>query len=160
MIRIKYNNMVKKYIKVILLRDIASLGKKGDVKNVSAGYALNFLLPQKFAAQGTADRIKKIENEKVKVEASISKVKDESAALLQKIKNVSIEISGKVSDGGKLFAAVGESQIIEALKKKKIEIEEKSLKIGKKIKDLGEHEVKVDLGNNLKTSFKIIIKGE
>ena len=67
---------------------------------------------------------------------------------------------GGAGSGNHRHGKDGESQIIEALKKKKIEIEEKSLKIGKKIKDLGEHEVKVDLGNNLKTSFKIIIKGE
>jgi len=144
-------------MQIILLQDVKSFGKKGEIKNAADGYALNFLLPKKLAVKATEQKIEILEKQLQKNEQVITKSTAENEAVIAKLKGVKLEFKDKVSAGGKLFAAINEKKIIAKLKQeKKIELKEKNIKLAKHLKDLGEHEVLIDVGDNLKT--KIIVK--
>ena len=148
-------------MQIILLKDIAKLGKKGEVKNVTDGYGLNFLLPQKLAAMASASKLKQLAEEKAREQEKIKKDEEKYENLIKKFEGVILKLKVKVSNGGKLFAGLGARDIARALnQQKKIEIDEKFIKLPKKIKNIGEYKVGVEFGNNLKSNIKLEIKAE
>ncbi len=146
-------------MQVILLKDVNKLGKRGEVKKVSDGYALNYLLPAKLAVKATAERVKQLKErlaKETKLKQADLKRKQELAA---KLKGVVLEIEGKVSDGGKLFAGVSQKDIQQKIKQAVgVEIEESSVVLDKHLKDLGEHQVEINLGHNIKSQILVKIK--
>ena len=144
-------------MQVIFLQDIKNIGIKGQLKNVSDGYALNFLLPQKLAVLATAKKIAEIKNKETKKAKLIMKEQNQYQDLANKLKNIKLIIKAKASAGGKLFAALSEIDIINELKSQKgIELDKKYIKLPKHLKEIGDHIVVVNFGNNITTT--IIIK--
>ncbi len=144
-------------MQVILLQDIKGLGKKGDVKNVADGYVLNFLLPKKLVTKASDRKLESFKKQLQKKENKIIKSVEEYKKMINKLSGINLIIKAKVSDSGKLFAAVNKKNIIEKIKQeKKIDINENNIKLDKHLKTVGKHDVLVDFGNNLMT--KIIIK--
>ena len=145
------------FMKIILLKDVEKLGKKGEVKNVADGYARNFLIPNKLAALATKSELAKLEKQK---EIETEKAEEE-LKLYQKIASqidgLEIEILVKVSEEDKLFGAVTTSQIAEKLKEKNFEIKKEQIKLEEPIKEIGEYEVTVEFPHNLETKIKVII---
>ena len=147
-------------MKIILLKDVENLGKKGDVKGVTDGYARNFLIPKKLAALATKSEIVKLEEQK-KIEAQ--KAEKELARfqkLATQMDGLEIEISVKVSEEDKLFGAITSKQILEKLKEKGLEIKKEQIKLEEPIKETGEHEVVIEFPHNLETKIKIIVTKE
>jgi len=143
-------------MKVIFLQNVAKIGQRGEVKNVADGYALNFLIPNKLAEAATDLKINQMQLEKDKQGKKEEKKREENQGLIKKLKGVKLEIKAKVADSGKLFAGIGEKDIVGELKKqKKIEMENKFIKMEKHIKEIGEYEIKVNLGNNLEEALKV-----
>ncbi|OGG86519.1 50S ribosomal protein L9 [Candidatus Kuenenbacteria bacterium RIFCSPHIGHO2_02_FULL_39_13] len=148
-------------MQIILLKDIAKLGKKGEIKNVADGYGLNFLIPQKLATLATASRLKQATEEKAREQEKTKKDEARYENLVKKFEGVTLKLKAKVSNGGKLFAGLGAADIAQALsQQKKIEIDKKFIKLPKKIKNIGEYKVDVEFGNNLKSNIKLEIKAE
>lgn len=147
-------------MKVILLKDVEKLGKKGEVKNVADGYARNFLIPNKLAALATKSELAKLEEQK-KIETEKA---EEELKFYQEIANqidgLELEIPVKVSEEDKLFGAVTASQIAEKLKEKNFEIKKEQIKLEEPIKEIGEYEAIVEFPHNLETKIKIIIVEE
>jgi len=155
------NNSDKPDMQIILLKDISKLGKKGEVKNVTDGYGLNFLLPQKLAAMASASKLKQLAEEKARGQEKIKKDEEKYENLVKKFEAVTLELKAKVSDNGKLFAGLGASDIARALsQQKKIEIDKKFIKLPRKIKNVGEYKVNLEFGSNLKSIIKLKIKAE
>ena len=152
--------MVKKIMQVILLKDVKKLGKKGEIKNVADGYAMNFLFQRQLAVMATDDRLEQIKKQAKKIEGLAAKKKDENIELVGKLEKVKLEIKAKASEGGKLFAGVTKDDIIKILKEKKIELDKKFIKLDKHIKDIGEHAIEVDFGGELKAKVKLKIVAE
>lgn len=146
-------------MQVILLKDVNKLGQRGEIKKVSDGYALNYLLPAKLAVKATAERVKQLK-ERLAKETKLKKADlKRKQGLAAKLKGVVLEIEGKVSDGGKLFAGVSQKDIQQKIKQAVgVEIEESSVVLDKHLKDLGEHQVEIDLGHNIKTQILVKIK--
>src|SRR3989338_9649685 len=147
-------------MKVILLRDVAKIGQKFDTKNVSDGYALNFLIPNGLAEMATAkvlsrvDMMKKRDSEEKKIREGLL------AKNLADLKDTQIEIKEKANEQGHLFAGVHKEEIIAELKKQtRLEIYPEFLLLEKPIKEIGEHEVKVAVGDK-KASFKVVVRSE
>jgi len=144
-------------MKIILLKDVEKLGKKGEVKSVADGYARNFLIPNKLAALATKSELAKLEEQK-KIEAEKA---EEELKFYQEIANqidgLELEILVKVSEEGKLFGAVTASQIAEKLKEKNFEIKKEQIKLEEPIKEIGEHEATIEFPHNLETKIKVII---
>lgn len=143
-------------MKVIFLKDVRSVGRKGDVKNVSDGYARNFLLPLMLAKVATDSEVKILEAQK---ENEIAH-REEKVALLQ---ITAKELSGKeiifeiaAGDKGEVFGSVGEKDIEKALEAK--DIETQRIFLDKPLKSLGNHEVEIELGFGVKTKITVILK--
>jgi large subunit ribosomal protein L9 len=145
-------------MKVILLKDVKDLGKKYDVKNVSDGHALNFLIPSGLVEAATGALIKKIEAQKNADHAM--RMKEEEALLesLESIKGNKVEITEKANEKGHLFSAIHKSEIIAAIKHASgVEFLVESIKLDKPIKEVGEHSVEIQAaGKSVK--IKITVK--
>jgi len=147
-------------MKVILLKDVKDFGKKGEIKNVSDGYARNFLFPQKSAKVVTESLIKEIEKEK---ELEAQKAEKELATtqeLVKKVDGQEIEIAAKVDEEGKLYGSINETKISETLKILKFNVNKKQIKIPQPIKEVGEHPVTLLFDHGLEAEIKIIVVEE
>lgn len=140
-------------MKIILLQDIAKIGKKFDLVEVSDGYALNYLIPRGLAETATPSKEreteKRKEEEKAKRDARVEKISKEIADL--KSKPVLVEV--KANEKGKLFASLEKKHIISALKNQyKIDLDKADINLEEPIKEVGDHEVSINLE---KKEFKL-----
>jgi len=145
-------------MKVIFLVDVARVGKKHDIKEISDGYAANFLFPRKLAVAATPKAIADLErsNKEVKVQREIQD--DLLVKNLEEIKGIELVIKGKANEKGSLFSAIHKKEIIEALKTvHRAEIGEDFIVLEKPIKELGEYEIPVVIKNK-HTSFKLTVQ--
>ncbi len=147
-------------MKIILLKDVKKIGKKYEVKDVADGYALNMLIPNGLAIPATSGNVNMIEVKKKGDMLETAKTEAEMQKALNEIKNISIEMSGKVNDKGHLFAGIHKAEISEAVKKQKgLNILPDHLVLEKPIKEVGEHAITVKI-NDREATFKLIIKAE
>lgn len=149
-------------MKVILLKDIKSIGKAWDIKEVSNGYARNFLFPNNLAKAATPDMVKKSETLKTdmikKAEADLEKTE----AIAKELDGFVIKIKVKANAEGKLFGSIKPEMIREALLKEKLNIGDISAeKISTEaIKELGEHKVIINLPHALEAVIAVIVEKE
>ena len=130
---------------IILMENVEKLGQVGDVVKVKNGYARNYLLPRQLGMPATEGNIKRIEKEKAKrlaIYEAEKKVAQEKADLLSK---VSLTIAVEVNDQEKLYGAVSETEILQALEAENHKIDKKSLVLEKPVDDLGIFEIGVKL---------------
>ena len=147
-------------MKIILLQDIEKLGKKNDLREVTDGYARNFLIPNKMAVLATKSEIAKIE-EQNKIDAQ--KAEEELARfqeMASQLDGLELEIVAKTDDDGKLFGAVNAPALAEKLKEQGLKIEKNQIRIEKPIKETGEHEITIELPHNLEVKIKVIVVAE
>ena len=146
-------------MKVLLEQDIKGTGKKGDVINVSDGYARNFLFPKKLASPADASAINASNIQKSaaahrKFEAGVKARED-----AKKIDGQTVVLTAKVGDNGKLFGAIGGKEIAAALKEQKgFEIDKKKISISEPIKTTGEFKAKISLYENTSAQINVIVK--
>ena len=145
-------------MKVILLKDVAKLGRKGEIKDVSDGYAWNFLILKNLAALATLGNVQKIETEQKSKKAQKERAHDEfhnlKAALAEKgivIKKKAYKSRQPDGQASKLYAAISSKEIIEGLKALGFllpaNLKEEMIKFDAPIKTTGKHEAKILLGN-------------
>ncbi len=147
-------------MQVILLKDVPKLGKRGEIKTVTDGYALNFLIPRALAAKATDNKIKQQADKALKEEEKKKKERAGRMKQLAKLKGLKVKIEAKISDSGKLFAGVNRQNLAAAINKQTgLELKENVIKLDKPFKETGEFEVEVDLGDDIKTIIKVAIKG-
>jgi len=149
----------RKAMKVILQQDVKGKGKKGELVNVSDGYARNFLLPKKLAVLATQENLTVMKQQEKakqqKLETDIAKAKEISAKLGDVIVKINARGSG---DGGKLFGGVTSKEITEELKKQHgIEIEKNKIVQEEPIKSFGSYEIKCKLGNEISGVIHVLV---
>ncbi len=144
-------------MKIILLKDVPGTGKHYDVKEVSAGFASNYLIPNKLGVVATPSLIQKMEVEKKNALAH-SKISENLALKnLGDLSGKSIIIKEKANEEGHLFAGIHGKEISEAIKRElKLDIPEDFLKIDKPIKSLGEHPISTEAFGK-KVSFILVV---
>ena len=134
-------------MKVILQQDVKGQGKKGQLVEVSEGYARNFLLPRKLAIAATADAINTLNLKEKARKAEEARMKAEAQAIAEKLKECPVKLTAKAGAGGKLFGAVTTKEISEGLKKQyDIDIPKQKLVLDDPIKAYGSYQVKAKLG--------------
>jgi len=134
-------------MKVIFNVDVKGQGKKGELKDVSDGYARNYLIPRKLASEATADNINTARLKEKARQAQIAAEREEAQATAKKLEEVSVVIKAKAGQNGKLFGAVTSQEISEALKAQAgLEIEKNKLVQAEPIKAYGTYQVKAKLG--------------
>ncbi|MEK7642729.1 MAG: 50S ribosomal protein L9 [Patescibacteria group bacterium] len=134
-------------MKIILIQDVGGVGRKGEVKEVSDGYARNFLIPNKKAIFGSDVAVKNALNKKnvEKVEKEIQE--NLAKKWLEMLKNTKIEMTKKANEKGHLFEQVHKEEIVGVLKvQTKIDLNPEFIKIEKPIKEIGDHKVSVEIG--------------
>jgi large subunit ribosomal protein L9 len=145
-------------MKVLFLKDVPKVGKKYDIKNVSDGYAQNFLLPKKLAEVASKGAEKRVEKWKL-AEAEMRKV--DQALLHKSLKTLAetvITLKGKANEQGHLFAAIHKEEISEKLREQAgIEMPAEYLDLDKPVKEIGEHEIPVIIGE-MKGKFKLAVE--
>jgi large subunit ribosomal protein L9 len=147
-------------MKVILQKDVAKLGRKFDIKDVSSGYAQNLLIPKGLAIIATPDAIKRMEMERAKAEGEKRVEKDLLAKNIKDLDGISINIIGKANDKGHLFAGIHKEAIVEELlKQTQLQIDPESISMTQPIKEIGEHTVEVKAGDK-KASFKVVVSNK
>ena len=134
-------------MKVILLQDVKGKGKKGQMIEVSDGYARNFMLPKKLAMEATPDAINTMRmNDKATAER-IAREKAEALATSKKLRELTVTVTAKGGGNGRLFGAVTNQEIATALKAKSgIELDKRKIVIADPIKNVGTYTVKCKLG--------------
>lgn len=147
-------------MKIILLKDVQKIGRKYDVKNVSDGHALNFLIPNGQAEIATPAVIKKIE--KIKAEDTAHKKVQEDLLImnLKTIEGLVLEVTEKANEKGHLFAGLHKEEIIERIRREKnIELLSDFVDMDKPIKEVGEHTVLIKVKDRT-AKLKIIVKAK
>ncbi len=147
-------------MKIILLKDVKKIGKKYEIKEVADGQAMNMLIPGKMAIPATPGNMKMIETKRSADMNDIAKTEAELKKVLNDIKGVSIEIKGRVNDKGHLFAGIHREQIAEKVRKEKsLGINPDMIILEHPIKEVGEHAIRVKVGDS-EANFKLVIKPE
>ena len=133
-------------MKVILLQDVKSLGKKGDTVNVNDGYARNYIIPKKLGVEATGANVNDLKLQKAN-QAKVEKEQlEEAKALGEKIESLKITIPIKVGEGGRAFGAVTGKEIAKALSDQhQIEVDKKKIVLPDSIKGAGEFDVPIKL---------------
>lgn len=133
-------------MKVIFLKDMKGQGKKGEIKEVSEGYATNFLFKQGVAAPASQGNVKTLELQKQSEQKKKDKEKADAQALAEKLKELTVELKSKAGEGGRLFGSITTKQIAEELEKqKKIVIDKRKMQLDDPIRALGTVNVPVKL---------------
>lgn len=148
-------------MKVILLEDVKSLGKKGEIVDVSDGYARNFILPKKKGVEANAANLNNLKLQKANDEKVAQENLEAAKALASKIEEGAVTIKIKVGEGGKLFGAIATKEIAAACKDQKgIEVDKKKIVLDDPIKEIGTHNVKVKLHKDVQASLCVnVVEG-
>lgn len=145
-------------MKIILLQDVKSLGKRGDIKEVADGYARNFLLPKNLAQQASAGNLNSIKHEKdLQTERdarALAKARSFAAELTEK----QLTVSAKCGEAGRLFGSVTSANIAEALAEQGIVVDKRKIELPETVKTLGLYEavVKLHAEVHCKISFEVV----
>lgn len=145
-------------VKIILLKDVSSVGQRNDVKSVRFGFAKNWLIPQKFAALATPRALVEISRKHGNATQAGKQGAEQFQAVSEALKDLTLVMRPKKTAKGTLYAAVDSIKISEALKKKKIIVDPKMIQIDEPIKKVGEHEVTVAFSDTLQSKLKITIQ--
>ncbi|MEX0917027.1 MAG: 50S ribosomal protein L9 [Candidatus Paceibacterota bacterium] len=139
-------------MKVILLKDVPKIGRQYEVKEVSDGYAGNFLLPKKLAEQATREKIKKLETLR-ETQKTVHKEEQKSLelSLTKLLEEGGITISAPANEQGHLFRGVSVGDILEALDNKDVAIPEELIAQEHPFKEVGEHSVVISVGEDTYT---------
>ena len=134
-------------MKVILQQDVKGQGKKGQMVEVSEGYARNFLLPRKLAILATADAINTMNLKEKARKAEEARLKAEAEAIAEKLKECQVKLTARAGAGGKLFGAITGKEISDGLKKQfDLDVPKQKLVLSEPIKAFGTYQVKAKLG--------------
>lgn len=146
-------------MKVILLEDVKSLGKKGQVVNVSDGYARNMLLPKKLGVEATTKNMNDLKLQKAHEEKVAKENLEAARAFADELKDKEVVVTIKVGEGGRTFGSVSTKEISEAVKEQLgYDIDKKKMQLPNPIRELGTTIVSVRLHPKVTGELKVIVK--
>ena len=145
-------------MKVILLEDVKALGKKGEIVNVSDGYARNCILPKKLGLEATSKNLNDLKLQKANQEKVAQEQLEEARELGKKLEEGKVELAIKVGEGGRAFGSVSSKEIAAAVKEQMgYDIDKKKIQLKDAIKVLGTHTVPVKLHQKVTADLKVIV---
>ena len=146
-------------MKVILLKDVKGSGKKGEIVNVSDGYARNFLLPQNAAEVATKGALQNREQNLARIKAKQEKLHQEALELAEKIEKVAeLKLSAKAGESGKLFGTITTKKLAEELQAQSgIEVDRKNITLNAPVNKVGEYTMLIKLTSKVKTELKVVV---
>ncbi|OGP62816.1 MAG: 50S ribosomal protein L9 [Deltaproteobacteria bacterium RBG_13_53_10] len=147
-------------MQVILLEDVHSLGKAGDLVKVSDGYGRNYLIPQKKAVLATEKSVKTLDHQKRLVQQKMNKTKRTAESLAGAIEKLSCTFSKTVGESGRLFGAVTSMDIENYLKERGLEVDRKKILLEEPIKSIGLYTVPIKLHSDVTVHLKVEVMQE
>ena len=148
-------------MQVLLWQNLEKIGKRGEVVNVTDGYARNYLFPRKLASTPTPNMYKALEYEKVQVAKKQTKVLTNLKALAEQIEKVSITMEVNTNEEGHLYGSITPAMIVDGLKKQDIDIDAKHIEIDQPIKEVGVYQIKINLHKSVQPTVKVwIVSGK
>lgn len=148
-------------MKVILTQDVKNQGVKGQVIEVSDGYARNFLLPKGLAEEASKTKLKEIQEKNLRDAKKKDKEKEEAEQIKAKLHGQTLEMKVKTGGGDKLFGAVTNKEIAESITGKfGVKIDKKKIEMAEALKHLGEYTVKIKIYPSVQAELNVIIKAE
>ena len=142
-------------MKVVFLQDVEQQGKQGEVKNVSEGYARNYLLPRKLATPATPEILKELEQHKASEARKEQQILDAANLLAAQIGQYTLQLSTKVGEGDRLFGAITSKQIADGLHGAGFQIDKKKIQLHEAIKSLGVTIVPIKLHHEVTANLKV-----
>ena len=148
-------------MKVILLQDVKSLGKKGEIVNVNDGYARNFILPKKLGVEATGKNLNDLKLQKNNEKKVAQENLDAAKKLAAELAEGKVELAIKVGEGGRAFGSVSSKEIAAAVKEQiGLDVDKKKIQLKEAIKSLGTHIVAVKLHPEVTAELKVSVKEE
>ena len=148
-------------MKVILLQDVKSLGKKGEIVNVNDGYARNFILPKKLGVEATGKNLNDLKLQKNNEKKVAQENLDAAKKLAAELAEGKVELAIKVGEGGRAFGSVSSKEIAAAVKEQMgLDVDKKKIQLKEAIKSLGTHVVAVKLHPDVTAELKVSVKEE
>lgn len=148
-------------MQIILTQDIDNLGAKNEVVKVKPGYARNFLLPNKMALEASPQNLKVAEQRQKAQSKKEAEMLKEIGIVKAKLLESPLQLVAKTGTSGKIFGSITSIQIARAIKEQKgYEIDRKRITIGDDVKEIGEHKIALNLGEENQFEIDVIISGE
>ena len=147
-------------MQVILLEDVSSLGKAGDLVKVSDGYGRNYLIPKKKAILATEKSVTVLDHQKRMVQHRMARVKKDIQKIAEEIENLSCTFTRAVGESGKLFGSVTSMDIEAYLKDNGIEVDRKKIHLEEPIKSVGKFTVPIKLHPDVSAELKVWVVQE
>jgi large subunit ribosomal protein L9 len=144
-------------MKVVLQEDVKKLGKKGDIVDVSDGYARNYLIPRGLAVEGSKGNIQVAKEKNLLKQKRDAREEEQARELADRLRNVVVKIPVKAGDKGRLFGSITSKDIAEALRKQRIDIDRRKIELTGAIKSLGKYEVGVKLHSGVSAVVNVSV---
>ena len=144
-------------MKVILLDDVAKVGRRGEVRDVSDGYARNYQIPKKLALSASAGNLKNLDTIKRQQDAKAMRIGGDAESLRARVEALAYEERRQASEEGKLFGSVTSQDVAEFLEKQGVKIERRRIHLDEPIKTLGEHTVPVRIHSDVTAHLKVTV---
>lgn len=145
-------------MKVILLQDVKGKGKKGQMLEVSDGYARNFMLPRKLAIEATPDAVNTMRMNDKAAQERITREKAEAMATSKQLREMTVTVTAKGGGAGRLFGSVTNQEIADALAKQGIKLDKRKISIAEPIKSVGTYTVTCKLGYEITAPLTVKIE--
>jgi len=146
-------------MKVVLIKDVQNLGNTGEIKEVSNGYARNFLIPGGYVKNATKIAEKQAEEMKLKAEKQAEDDLKTAENMVGELEGASITIKAKADTSGKLYAAIKQDEILKALSVKGFNVSKNKIVKNEPIKSIGEHEIIIDFDHGLEARINLVVEG-
>jgi len=148
-------------MKVILLEDVKTLGKKGQTVEINDGYARNYVLPKKLGLEATSKNLNDLKLQKANEERIAQEILEEAQEFAKVVENTSVVVKMKVGEGGKTFGTISSKEIAKAAKDQHdMNIDKKKIQMADPIKNLGVYEVSVKLHQKVTAKLKVKVEEE
>ena len=145
-------------MKVILLQDVKGKGKKGQMLEVSDGYARNFMLPKKLAIEATPDAINTMHMNDKATQERIAREKAEALATSKKLREMTVVVKAKGGGNGRLFGSVTNAEVADALAKQGIKLDKRKIVLNETIKNVGTYTATCKLGYEISAPLSVKIE--
>ncbi len=145
-------------MKVILTKDVAKLGKSGEMKTVADGYASNFLIPQKLAVPAVGGAYRAWQHDIASREDKRARERSEAEVTANRIASTTLTMGVKVGDAGKLYGSIGTKEIAEALGRRGIEVDRHKIELEEPLKSLGTYKVAVKVFAGLTPEVTVVVE--
>ncbi|MCF6410730.1 50S ribosomal protein L9 [Pseudalkalibacillus salsuginis] len=147
-------------MKVIFIKDVKGKGKQGEVKNVSEGYARNYLFPNNLAKEANKGNLKTLEKKKESEKKQAEEERLEAVKLKDELEKLTIELSTKAGEGGRLFGSITSKQIAAELKGKGYKVDKRKIELSDPIRSLGYTNVPIKLHPDVTATLKVHVSEE